>query len=123
VATLAPLLLCGAGVWALDGRATALFVAPGAAGVLVQRASLAERVIAYSMPNPDDGWQTAIARRLSASGWSISTDFYQWGDTEKFRPIYQRVTRIWLWRLCERAELLGDRAHALVRVRYRFPCP
>ena len=119
VATLAPLLLCGAGVWALDGRATALFVAPGAAGVLVQRASLAERVIAYSMPNPDDGWQTAIARRLSLSGWRVA---YRdpWGGTDETTVLvtYDRTSQFWFLELHERAELLGDRTFALIKVSY-----
>jgi hypothetical protein len=73
---------CAAGLWAARGAVTAPFVAPGAAGVEVAEIAPGERQIAYFMPNPDDGWQTAVARRLSRNGWRLAADRYPWGETE-----------------------------------------
>jgi hypothetical protein len=72
------------------------------------------------MPNPDDGWQTAIARRLSLSGWSLAADRYQWGGTENTTTVavYARTSQIWFFEIRERVEMLGDRSNALIRVSY-----
>ncbi len=111
---------CGAGAWAAHELVTAPFIAPGAADVQVSEIGPGERRITYSMPNPDDGWQTAIARRLSLSGWSLAVDRYQWGGTESTTTVavYARTSHIWFFEIRERAELLGDRSSALIRISY-----
>lgn len=119
---LALVLACVGGAWAVLRYATDLFVAPGAADVRVAELAPGERAISYRMPNPADGWQTAIARRLDQTGWLPVTDYYAWGDTEKFKTVYRRDTTVWFLKLCERAELLGDRDAANIKVSYRFPC-
>jgi hypothetical protein len=112
--------VCGAGAWTIREMVTAPFIAPGAAGVQVSEIAPGERQITYTMPNPDDGWQTAVARRLSLSGWSLAADRYQWGGTEKTIVIaaYTRTSRIWFLDIRERVELLGDRSSALLRISY-----
>src|SRR5689334_21289606 len=75
-------LVCGVGAWLAVRGVTGTFVAPGAANIRVAEIGPGEREITYTMPNPDDGWQTAIARRLSLSGWSLDVDRWQWGGTE-----------------------------------------
>ena len=111
---------CGAGAWAAREMVTAPFIAPGAAEVQVSEIAPGEREITYSMPNPDDGWQSAVARRLSLSGWSVAADRYQWGGTEKTTTIavYIRTSHIWFLEIRERVELLGDRSTALLRISY-----
>ncbi|MDZ4719549.1 MAG: hypothetical protein SH847_13930, partial [Roseiflexaceae bacterium] len=116
------LIACGLAGWAIVRRATLTFVAPGAADIRVRDVAPGERTITYQMPNPSDGWQTVIARRLSVSGWTLATDYYQWGDTEKYKTIYVRNSQIWLLHMCERAELLGDRSNAVINLRYRVAC-
>jgi len=111
-------LACSGGAWATVRRATSAFIAPGAADVRVSEVRPGQRVITYLMPNPADGWQSAITRRLLLSGWSLTTDFYQWGDTEKYTPVYQRTSQIWFIRVRERAELLGDRKFAIIHIKY-----
>jgi hypothetical protein len=115
-------IACGVGVWAIVQRTTTIFIAPGAVNIRMFEVALGERVITYQMRNPSDGWQTAIARRLSLSGWSLATDYYQWGDTEKYKTTYIRNSQIWLLRICERAELLGDRHYAIINLSYRAQC-
>jgi len=120
---LTPLILiitCGAGTWTIREMVTAPFIAPGAADVQVSEIAPGERQITYIMPNPDDGWQTAVARRLSLSGWSLAADRYQWGGTEKTIVIaaYIRTSHIWFLDIRERVELLGDRSSALLRISY-----
>jgi hypothetical protein len=92
-------IACGVGVWAIVQRTTTIFIAPGAVNIRMFEVALGERVITYQMRNPRDGWQTAIARRLSLSGWSLATDYYQWGDTEKYKTTYIRNSQIWLLRI------------------------
>ena len=70
---------CGAGAWLSMRGLTGAFVAPGAANVRVDEIRPGEREITYTMPNPADGWQTAIARRLSFSGWRLDAEHWQWG--------------------------------------------
>jgi hypothetical protein len=113
-------VLCGAGAWAIHEVATAPFVAPGAANVHVSEVAAGQRQITYTMPNPDDGWQTAIARRLSLSGWSLAADRSQWGGTENTTTVavYARTSHIWFFEIRERVEMLGDRSNALIRVSY-----
>lgn len=113
-------LACGVGAWATVRRATSAFIAPGAADVQVSEIAPGQRVIAYRMPNPADGWQSAVTRRLLLSGWSLVTDFYQWGDTEKYTPMYQRTSQIWFISVRERAELMGDRNFAIINISYRI---
>jgi hypothetical protein len=114
------LLACGAGAWLALRHTTSTFVAPGAIDVKVAELGPGRREITYVMPNPDDGWQTAIARRLSLSGWNLETDPHQWGGTETITVLssYVRTSRFWFWTIRERAELLGDRGSALIRVQY-----
>ncbi|HJZ47205.1 MAG TPA: hypothetical protein VKE41_08575 [Roseiflexaceae bacterium] len=113
---------CGAGGWLAIRGLTGAFIAPGAASVRVAETGPGEREITYVMPNPDDGWQTAIARRLSLSGWRLDSDRWQWGGTETINVLatYVRTSRFWFFTVQERAELLGDRSSALIRVRYSF---
>jgi hypothetical protein len=113
---------CGAGAWLALRSVTGTFVAPGAADVRVTEIAPGERAITYHMPHPEDGWQTAIARRLSLSGWSLDADRWQWGGTETTTILaaYVRISRFWFFTIHERAELLGDRSSALIRVRYSF---
>jgi hypothetical protein len=111
---------CAAGLWAASSAVTAPFIAPGAANIVVAEIALGERQISYVMANPDDGWQTAIARRLSFSGWELAADRYQWGETEKITAVavYARTSQIWFLEIRERAELLGDRSNALIKISY-----
>jgi hypothetical protein len=113
---------CVAGAWLAVRGMTGTFVAAGAANVRVAEIGPGEREITYSMPNPADGWQTAIARRLSLSGWSLDADRWQWGGTETTTILaaYVRTSHFWIFTIRERAELLGDRSSALIRVRYSF---
>ena len=113
---------CGAGAALTLRGVTGAFVAPGAANVRVAEIGPGEREITYVMPNPDDGWQTAIARRLSLSGWSVDADRWQWGGTETTTILatYVRTSRFWIFTIRERADLLGDRSTALIRVSYSF---
>jgi hypothetical protein len=114
------LAACGAGVWAARELVTAPFIAPGAAGVQVSEIAPGERQITYFMPNPDDGWQSAVARRLSLSGWELASDRYQWGGTETITAVavYVRTSHIWFIEIRERVELLGDRSNALLKISY-----
>ena len=111
---------CGAGAWLTIRGLTGAFVAPGAANVKVAEIRPGEREITYTMPNPADGWQTAIARRLSFSGWNLDYDRWQWGGTETTTVLaaYVRTSHVWIFTIRERAELLGDRSSALIRVSY-----
>ena len=111
---------CPGGLWAARNAVTTPFVAPGAAGVAVAEVALGERQITYFMPNPDDGWQSAIARRLSLSGWSLAADRWQWGNTETTTvlAVYARTSRFWFLEVRERAELFGDRSNALIKITY-----
>ena len=123
IATLTLVLIvvaCTASLWLAHRAMIAPFVAPGAASITVTDMALGERQITYFMPNPDDGWQTAIARRLSFSGWELAADRYQWGGTEKITAmaIYARTSRFWFLEIHERAELLGDRSNALIKISY-----
>jgi hypothetical protein len=113
---------CAAGAWLALGRTSAPFVAPGAANVRIVEIGPGERQITYSMPNPDDGWQTAVARRLSLSGWRLDADRWQWGGTETTTVLvaYVRTSQFWFLSISERAELFGDRSSALIRVSYRI---
>jgi hypothetical protein len=113
---------CGAGAWLTLRSVTGTFVAPGAANVRVAEIRPGEREITYTMPNPADGWQTAIARRLSLSGWRLDAEHWQWGGTETTTILaaYVRTSRFWIFTIRERAELLGDRSSALIRVSYSF---
>jgi hypothetical protein len=113
---------CAASLWLARNAVTAPFIAPGAVGVVVDEVAAGQRQITYTMPNPDDGWQTAIARRLSLSGWSLAADRWQWGntDTTTVLAIYTRSSRFWFIEVRERAELFGDRSYALIKVAYAF---
>ena len=113
---------CGVGAWLTVRGVTETFVAPGAANVRVAEIGPGQREITYTMPNPDDGWQTAIARRLSLSGWDLETDPHQWGGTDTITVLstYARTSHYWIFTIRERAELLGDRSSALIRVSYSF---
>jgi len=53
------LAACGFGAWLALRGVTNTFVAPGAANVRITEIRPGEREITYTMPNPDDGWQTA----------------------------------------------------------------
>jgi hypothetical protein len=123
IALLAPLILigtCCAGAWLVRDFATAPFIAPGAANVQVTEVAPGLRQITYTMPNPDDGWQTAVARRLSLSGWSLAAEHYQWGGTETTTTIaiYARTSHLWFLEIRERVELLGDRSSAQLNISY-----
>jgi len=74
------------------------------------------------MPNPDDGWQTAVGQRLNMGGWRLETDPFQWGGTETITTLaaYVHTSRFWFLTIRERAELYGDRSAALIRVSYSF---
>jgi hypothetical protein len=111
---------CGVGAWLAIRGVTGSFIAPGAANVRVVEIGPGQREITYSMPNPDDGWQTAIARRLSLSGWRLDADRWQWGGTETTTVLaaYVRTSHFWFFTIYERAELWGDRSSALIRVSY-----
>ncbi|MBC8077931.1 MAG: hypothetical protein H7Y32_17775 [Chloroflexales bacterium] len=116
---LALTLACGGG-WLGLGLIASPFLAPGAADVQVTDIAPGERLIVYRMPNPDAAWYTTIARRLANSGWRLPDSRNQWGDTENYVTRYTRNTSIWLLKLHERAELLGDRSNAHIRVTYRL---
>src|SRR4051794_35540230 len=104
-------IACAAGAWLALRGVTETFVAPGAANVRVAEIRPGEREITYTMPNPADGWQTAIARRLSFSGWSLDANPWQWGGTETITVLsaYVRTSSFWIFTLRERAEFRGDR--------------
>ncbi len=111
---------CGAGVWMALSAVTAPFIAPGAADVQVSEIAPGERQITYFMPNPDDGWQTAVVRQLRLSGWSVAADRYQWGGTDTITTLatYTRTSHIWFLQVRERAELRGDRSNAFIKINY-----
>jgi hypothetical protein len=113
-------LACGAGAWAAVRHATMVFIAPGAVDVQVSEIGPGDRVITYRMANADDTWQTPVVLRLTASGWRLEVDKYQWGGTEKYTPVYQRTSLIWFIKVYERAELLGDRTFAIINVSYHI---
>jgi hypothetical protein len=114
VGTLLVLLACGAGAWMLIQPGSNSLVAPGATAVQIDELGVGMRRISYTMANPDDGWQTLVASRLRHDGWDLEDSRYVWGDTERYRPAYTRTLRLWLLRISERAELLGDRATASI---------
>lgn len=120
VIVLLVLALTGAGVWASIRALTSPFVAPNAADVQVQNNGFGERVIMYRMPNPDDGWQTYVARGLASNGWRLTRDGTQWGGTETIVSLgtYTKTTQFWFVTIHERAELQGDRSTARVTVQY-----
>ena len=111
---------CAASLWLARNAVTAPFIAPGAADVVVNEVAAGQRQITYTMPNPDDGWQTAVARRLSLSGWSLAAEHYQWGGTETTTTIaiYARTSHLWFLEIHERVELLGDRSSAQLNISY-----
>ena len=117
---LAQLLGCGGGVWLGLRLVESPFLAPGAANVQISDLAPGERLIEYQMPNPDDAWYTTIARRLANSGWRLPDARNHWGDTENYVTRYTRDTSLWLLVIHERAELLGDRSNAHIRVSYRL---
>jgi hypothetical protein len=111
---------CIAAAWAATSLATAPFIASGAADVHVSEIGPGQRQITYAMPNPDDGWQTAVVRRLRLDGWSLAADRYQWGGTETITTlaVYTRTSHLWFLELRERAELRGDRSNAIITISY-----
>jgi hypothetical protein len=113
---------CTAGAWLALRSATNEFVAPGAANVRVIEIGPGQREISYTMPNPADGWQTAVSRRLNRSGWELETNPFQWGGTETITTLasYVRTSHFGFVTIRERAELLGDRSSALIKVSYIF---
>jgi hypothetical protein len=112
------IVACGAGVGVSRAAITAPFIAPGAADIQVTEVGPGERLITYRMPNPDDGWLTAVARRLSLEGWALAIDRYAWGNTEKYVSTYERSSRFWVVEIHEQTELLGDRGNALIKIHY-----
>ena len=114
------IIACGAGTWATIRHVTSAFIAPGAANIHIAEVGPGEREITYMMPNPDDGWQTAIARRLDNSGWQLARDRFQWGGTDEITVLstYTRISQFWFFTIRERAELLGDRSSARIKVSY-----
>jgi hypothetical protein len=116
------IVACATGAWLAFRSVTSAFVAPGAANVRVIEIRPGQREISYTMPNPADGWQTAVSRRLNQSGWQLETDPFQWGGTETITTLasYVRTSRFGFVTIRERAELLGDRSSALIKVSYTF---
>jgi hypothetical protein len=114
------LILACVGVWASVRALTSPFIAPGAADVQIRDNAFGERVITYRMPNPDDGWQTSVARRLAANGWNLTRDGTQWGGTETIVSLgtYTKTTQFWFLSFYERAEFQGDRSEARILVQY-----
>jgi len=115
-------LACAAGVWTAVHRATAAFIAPGAADVQVSEIAPGQRVITYRMANASDTWQTPVELSLRDSGWELEANRYQWGGTEQINVLatYIRTSGFWFLRIHERAELLGDRTTAMINVSYHF---
>jgi hypothetical protein len=113
---------CTAVGWLALRQRDAQFIAPGAYDLQVVQAGVGGRVIRYRMAQPELGWASTIARRLSLSGWSITFDRYAWGDTANYVPTYTRTSQFWLVRVRERAELRGarDAAEITVTVRVDF---
>jgi hypothetical protein len=111
---------CIAAAWAARSLATTPFIASGAADVRVSEIAPGQRRITYAMPNPDDGWQSAVVRRLRLDGWGLAADRYQWGGTETITTlaVYTRTSRLWFLELRERAELRGDRSNAIITISY-----
>jgi hypothetical protein len=122
VSLMLAVLACAAGAWATVRHATTVFIAPGAADVQVSEIGLGERVITYRMANADDTWQTPVVLRLTASGWRVEADKYQWGGTDRTNVLatYIRTSGFWFLRIHERAELLGDRTTAMINVSYHI---
>ena len=100
------LAACGAGAWWALRGVTGTFVAPGAANIKVAEIRPGERAITYTMPNPDDGWQTVVGHRLNLSGWRLETDPFQWGGTETITTLasYVRSSHFWFFTIRERPE-------------------
>ena len=122
VSLILAVLACGLGAWATVRRATSAFIAPGAADVRVSEIAPGERVITYRMANANDTWQTPVVLRLTASGWRVEADKYQWGGTDRINVLatYIRTSEFWFLHIHERAELLGDRTTAMINVNYHF---
>jgi len=114
------IVACAASAWLALRSVTDAFVAPGAANVRVIEIGPGQREISYTMPNPADGWQTAVSRRLNRSGWELETNPFQWGGTETIITLasYIRTSHFGFVTISERAELLGDRSSALIKVSY-----
>ena len=113
------LVACGAGVWIVQRASAAPFIAPGAADVRVTYNRFGEQTITYSMPNPDDAWQTSVARRLSKSGWDQVPDVYHWGRTETITTlaVYTRTRHLWFVTIDDEAAFMGSRSSARIVVR------
>jgi len=113
-------LVCGVGAWATLRRATSAFIAPGAVDIQVSEMAPGERIITYHMLNAGDTWQTPVVLGLTANGWRLEADKYQWGGTERTNVLatYIRTSEFWFVRIHERAELLGDRTTAMINVSY-----
>lgn len=114
------LLALGVGAWLLVQPLASPFVAPSAERVQVFEVRAGEREISYRVLRPEEGWQTQVMQRLRQTGWQLARDRYAWGDTEDYVPTYTRVTQMWLVRVDERAQLLGSRDEALVKVERRL---
>ncbi len=114
------LTLACVGVWASVRALTTPFIAPSAADVQIQNNGFGEQVITYRMPNPDDGWQTYVARGLASNGWRLTRDGFQWGGTETIVSLgtYTKTTQLWFITIRKRAELQGDRSEARIIVQY-----
>ena len=114
------LVACTAGVWSVRRVATAPFIAPAAHDVQVVELTPGRRQITYSVPRHGDGWQTPVARQLRLSDWRVPADQYHWGGTETITTlaVYERTSRVWLFEIHERAELLGDHSNAIIKISY-----
>jgi hypothetical protein len=117
IGTLALLVSCGLLSWLAIQPGWEPFIAAGAADLRVEELRPGERRIAYRVTNPEDGWQTTVARQLRWRGWRLEGDRYAWGDTEDYWPAYSRTQQFWFVRLDERAELRGQRDYAEILVR------
>jgi len=111
---------CGAGVWAARRAVTAPFIAPAAQNVQVVEVAPGQRQITYSVPDTTEGWQRPVSQQLRWSSWSSPSDRYQWGGTETITAlaVYVRTSQFWFFEIRERAELLGDRRNAIIKLSY-----
>ncbi len=108
------LALLGYGGWGAAQGDSSPLVVGGAADLQIEDRRLGERVISYRMPRPEDGWVSAVGRRLKLSGWLLDTASYEWGNTERFVPVYVREQSILNLRISDRVELRGDRERAVI---------
>jgi hypothetical protein len=107
-ATLALVLGCGAGLWALNQSASPL-VLPEAQGVSTQWRDANTLLVRYDAPGEPFGWRGALAQRLEQAGWRGRSFTNMGARRPPFVTIwYTRERRMGALLIVERAVFGGD---------------